>query len=121
MAKKARKKRYLSRADRLSEAESMVLGLDINEDSTEEEIEAAKSIVENARSIVEELNEELDSWKSNLEGTNLENTNKYQMLEEACSRLEEIDDALNISDVDPDEFEDLQSIDWSVDFPGMFD
>lgn len=112
--------KYKSRASRLSDAESMVTAITINDESTEEEIEAAKNDIEEARSIVEELRDEIENWKSGLEGTNLENTNKYQMLEEAYDRLEDIASSLEGID-ELDDFDQLESIDWSVDFPGMYD
>lgn len=38
---------------------------------------------------LEGVRDDVESWKSNLEGTNLENSEKYQSLEEAHSTLEE--------------------------------
>lgn len=81
--------KYKSRATRLDEAMSNVID------------------------IIEEVNilkEELEEWKSNLEGTNLENTTKYEQLEEAISGLEEIESQL----------EEAQSSADMVEFPGMF-
>ena len=56
------------------------------------------------------LKEELEEWMSNLEGTNLENTMKYEQLEEAVSLLEELESGL----------EDVQANADMVEFPGMF-
>ncbi|HEY6018618.1 MAG TPA: hypothetical protein VIY48_01635 [Candidatus Paceibacterota bacterium] len=112
--------KYKSRASRLSDAESMCAAITINDDSTDEDVENAVAEVEEARSIVEELRDEIENWKSGLEGTNLENTNKYQMLEEAYDRLEDIISSLE-GITEKDDFDELESVDWSVDFPGMFD
>ena len=82
-------KKNPSRADRLSEAMAKVL-------EAKEEIELLK--------------DEIDNWKSNMEGTNLEYTYKYEQLEECYGVLEEIQDELeNITDREGD-----------VMFPGMF-
>jgi len=43
---------------------------------------------------VGELYDEIDNWKSNMEGTNHENTQKYNDLDECASALETIKDAL---------------------------
>ena len=56
------------------------------------------------------LKEELEEWMSNLMGTNLENTTKYEQLEEAVSLLEDLESGL----------EDIQSNADMVEFPGMF-
>lgn len=56
------------------------------------------------------LKEELEEWMSNLQGTNLEYTTKYEQLEEAVSLLEELESGL----------EDIQSNADMVEFPGMF-
>ena len=56
------------------------------------------------------LKEELEEWMSNLQGTNLENTTKYEQLEEAVSLLEDLESGL----------EDIQSNADMVKFPGMF-
>ena len=59
---------------------------------------------------VRTLKEELEEWMSNLQGTNLENTTKYEQLEEAVSLLEDLESGL----------EDIQSNADMVEFPGMF-
>ena len=63
-----------SRADRLSKAMSNVLM---------------------ARDEIELLMEEIGNWRDNLEGTNLENTYKYEQLEECFGVLEELLDELD--------------------------
>lgn len=68
--------KYISRASRLSEAESQV---------------------ENAKYIVEELRDELQNWLDNLP-ENLQSSNKADMLNEAISQLEEISNNLDQCD-----------------------
>lgn len=105
----------------------------------------ATSILSNVdSSAVQELYDEIDSWKSNLEGTNLENTSKYSELEECCDALQELidgiddieskvelgDDVKTMSAVERREavvdhiegiIDELESLDESnVMFPGMF-
>ncbi|MEM2738288.1 MAG: hypothetical protein QXK93_04825 [Candidatus Bathyarchaeia archaeon] len=60
-----------------------------------EEMSISKCL-EDAKDDLYALYEEMDSWRSNMEGTNLEYTQKYEMvsecadiLEEQCSRLED--------------------------------
>lgn len=70
--------KYKSRATRLSEA------LDGIRDGLSE---------------IESLQEEVDNWKEGMEGTNLEQTDKYQMLTEASDALssghDDIENALS--------------------------
>jgi len=47
---------------------------------------------------VEDIMEELDNWKSGLEGTNLENTEKYTTLSEAIDTLTNVIDNLSESE-----------------------
>lgn len=51
-----------------------------------------------AAEAVGELYDEIDNWKSGMEGTNLESTQKYSDLEECASALEEIKDKLESLD-----------------------
>lgn len=71
--------------------------------------EAMKNLIEPIEE-VRILKEELEEWMSNLQGTNLENTTKYEQLEEAVSLLEDLESGL----------EDIQSNADMVEFPGMF-
>lgn len=57
-----------------------------------------EALIESASSELEEVREELESWMSNMEGTNLEQGAKYSMLQEAVSELE------NIQMPEPDEW-----------------
>lgn len=76
--------------------------------SRAERLEEAKSMLDDAKSIIEELRDEIEQWKTGMEGTNLENTQKYQDLEECYSTL---DDAVsNLENMELD----------SISFPGMF-
>jgi len=51
--------------------------------------------VQGAYGEVEQLYEEIDSWASGMEGTNLENTSKYDDLKECLDALEALKDALD--------------------------
>lgn len=76
---------------------------------------------------LESLTEEMTSWRDNMSGTGLENTSKYESVDEAASTLEGIDTSMNTSiesasDIDEaiselnckaDELE-------GVEFPGMY-
>jgi len=44
--------------------------------------------ISSAQSDLQELFDECDNWKSGMEGTGLENSNKYSMLDDVCSTLE---------------------------------
>ena len=61
------------------------------------------------------LHEELDSWRSGMEGTNLENTEKYATLEESTETLEEamnaIDEVINSGDLAEYDGEDAKPLD----------
>jgi hypothetical protein len=48
----------------------------------------AEDLVGSAQGDLESLKEELESWRDNLSGTPLENTNKYQEVSDACDELE---------------------------------
>lgn len=76
--------------------------------SRAERFEEAQSKASDAKEEMEELRDELQNWLDGLSGTNLENSNKAQMLEEAISNLEDCISSL-------EEVEDA-----SVDFPSMY-
>lgn len=59
-----------------------------------ERLSNAESLVSDAKDLVQELHDEIEQWKSGMDGTNLESTGKYQELEECESSLQEIIDAL---------------------------
>ena len=65
-----------------------------------------ENVVTGTISDIEELKDELQNWLDNM-SENLRNGNKASELEEAISMLEEI-------------ISNIESIDWSVNFPGMF-
>ena len=89
---------YKSRAKRLEE----VLG------NLSEQVETAK--VE-ARDEVEALKDEITSWREGMEGTNLENTDKYSELEECESELEDVFDEIDNIEIE---------VGGDVNFPGMY-
>lgn len=130
--------KYRSRATRLSDAMSEIEGvISTLEDIRDEEDIKADERVKKANdeiskisySEVEDLQSEMESWRDNMSGTNLESTNKYSMVEECADYLSNVASTLqDISEVtDEDEIQEvidnLQSaVDEasSVDFPGMF-
>ena len=73
-------------------------------------LDAALDKVRDGIAELEELKEEVENWKSGMEGTNLENTLKY-------SDLGECEDALSSA---IDELENGVSSAESVEFPRMF-
>jgi len=58
------------------------------------------SAIEDVKSEVETLRDEIESWKDNLEGTGLENTGKYEQLEEAYDSLDAGSNALDSIDLE---------------------
>ena len=62
------------------------------------------------REEVDSLYEEIESWIDNMNGTNLENTEKFQQLEECIGHLYEIKELL----------EQLENYQSTVEFPSMF-
>lgn len=71
-------------------------------------LSAASEMLSNAQSVLEELRDEIEQWKSGMEGTNLESTEKYQQLEECYEKLAESVD--NIQGVELD----------GIEFPSMY-
>lgn len=71
-----------------------------------------EQLVTDAVSEYESLAEELRSWASNMEGSNLEGGEKYQALDEAASTLE------NVSMPEPDEWPHSEAkITWHESVP----
>jgi len=70
----------------------------------------AISKIEEGKGIIEDLQAEIDEWKSGMEGTNLEFTQKYQDLENCLSELQDLIDSLD----------DSVSNSESIEFPTMF-
>ena len=66
--------------------------------------------IEEGLSEVETLADEMESWRDNMSGTNLENTEKYQSVEECADILREAFDNIDSAKSDLE----------SVEFPGMF-
>ena len=73
-------------------------------------LEAALDKVRDGIEGITELRDEIENWKSGMEGTNLENTQKY-------SDLGDCEDALSSA---IDELENGVSSAESIEFPGMF-
>ena len=142
--------KYKSRATRCSEACSVItedvqakleeIASELRDGSLN--ISAAKVSLGNLlidTSTFEELKDEIENWKSNMEGTNLESTNKYQevndcfdALDYAISNLESVDLAIEIveesnieivaQDIDDlaTQIETAISDLGGVEFPGMY-
>jgi quinolinate synthase len=104
-----------------------------------EMIQDAVSRIESAREQIEELHEEMESWASNMEGTNLEYTEKYSIIFDTAAVLNNAIDYLDVevkSDEDlltmPDDvladyldemIDTIESADGecqAAEFPGMF-
>ena len=66
----------------------------------------AEELVGDAKSIIEELQGEMESWHDSIP-ENLQGGNKYSEVEEAISSLEELQG-------------ELENISFDVSFPGMF-
>ncbi len=64
--------------------------------------------VESGQSEIACLQEEIESWQAGMEGTNLENTEKYSQLGDCIDSLEEVVGLLQ------------EAIDFDVEFPGMY-
>jgi hypothetical protein len=76
-------------------------------DSRAARLSEAETMADNARGIVEELKDELESWKDSLP-ENLQNGDKASQLDDAISNLEELQS-------------NLESLDFgSIEFPGMY-
>jgi hypothetical protein len=78
---------------------------------------------------IDELKEEIGDWKSNLEGTNFEQGEKFALLEECYDNLDSLTSALeavnepsSIDDIEEvcEEIENAISEAESIDFPGMY-
>jgi hypothetical protein len=92
-----------------------------------DKIEAANSIIrEVSLEDVESLRDELESWRDGMSGTNLENTEKYSMLEEAISALEsvetEFDEVGAVDEIEhiADRMDDVINELEGIEFPGMY-
>ena len=79
--------------------------------SRSDRLEDALLLCQDAKSEVDSLFEEIESWGAGIEGTNLENSFKYGQLEECKQYLEEIQDILS----------GLESYEGGVvEFPSMY-
>lgn len=74
---------------------------------------SAETALSDAASEVRELADEMESWRDNMSGTALENTSKFEMVDEAASALSDLADSLE--NVDMDAFSHLSGeTSWSV-------
>jgi len=64
-------------------------------DHAQEEINKAENHVEMAKSGIEELQEEIGSWKENMEGANMEHLPKYEEVSECYDALEAAQETLD--------------------------
>ena len=85
-------------------------------EKTEKEINDLKNLIEElSPGDLEDLKDEMESWASNMEGTNLEYTPKYEMVSESANALGDI--ISNIEDITAPEI-DLKNL--SIDSIGDF-
>jgi polyhydroxyalkanoate synthesis regulator phasin len=132
MTKARRNKKNPSRADRLNDTvelaeksknildeltsdlnDAVELGMD-KEQNTKivDSIIDALMNVEDARDRVQELHDEMESWAGNMEGTNLENTQKYEDVSSARDILDSAVGFLNNIDIkDTAELTDMDASD----------
>ena len=74
-------------------------------------LDDALQLCQDAKEEVDSLFEEIESWADGMQGTNLENSFKYEQLEECMQYLEEIQDILS----------NLEAFEGGVvEFPNMF-
>jgi chromosome segregation ATPase len=101
-----------------------------------EEIKEKAEEIEIDVSELEGLKDEIDEWESSMEGTNLENTEKYEQLGECCDALDNAvcelegieinidgtdeEDVANQLDTLADEIESAVSEIEYIEFPGMY-
>ena len=55
-----------------------------------ERLATALDEIEERLALIQELQDEIENWQSNLEGTNLENTAKYEQLGECAEALDQV-------------------------------
>jgi len=71
---------------------------------------SARAMFEEGTSIIAHLKEDMESWRDGMEGTNLENSAKFEQVSEAASSLEDLES----------EAEGVASSCDNIDFPGMY-
>lgn len=120
------KPRPKSRADRRDDVVTRINGLveklenlkgvlessDITEElvkSSAADAELLGSSASDSESDVDELKGELESWRDNMQGTNLEGTDKYQTLDESVQTLENCVGNIGNADLDTFRYSDLAS------------
>ncbi|HKI24759.1 MAG TPA: hypothetical protein VKA07_00455 [Candidatus Sulfotelmatobacter sp.] len=95
------KKAKAAFGDRLKSVEKVSRGM-----SRAAEFAEAEEHLETVKEIVGGLREDMENWRDNTPDS-LQGEQKYSEVEECASRLESLEDELN-------------GIDWDVEFPGMF-
>jgi chromosome segregation ATPase len=71
-------------------------------------LQEAISKIEDGKSEIDCLLEEIEEWRDNMQGTNLENTSKYQEVSDCADELEYLTDNLN------------EIISTDINFPRMY-
>jgi len=130
--------KYKGRATRLGEAMGTVAEVisKLEEIKDDESLKDAEKVKQSNDAIsgvdvseVESLAEEMGSWRDNMQGTNLESTDKYSRVEECADTLETISsDLQDVGEInEADEIDSVidslqNAVDEAsgVDFPGMF-
>lgn len=69
---------------------------------------------------IEELRDEIENWKTGLEGTNLENSQKYSDLDECYNELDNLLSEIDSMSADDLDLDSLVPDSGSVNFPGMY-
>lgn len=90
-------------------------------------LDAAKNIVDNVDlSEIQSLCDEMTSWRDNMQGTNLDSTSKYKIVDNTASELEnmdkEISEIIVVEDIEDAASQlDLMSNNLGgLEFPGMY-
>lgn len=123
--------KYKSRARRASDqaSEWQAVASEIQDAVAKEDLAAAKEAAGKFSSDeFEALKEEMESWRDNMSGTNLESTQKFQDVSDCCDALDQIDtgsfdeepDSLEDAEEKADAMEQVASELESVEFPGMY-
>ncbi len=134
MAYKSRSKRASESAGEIRDVAIQLRGLIEDVDPEKSTDEKKEEIIDEANNLIqrvddaeiEALKEEICSWRDNMEGTNLENTSKYQEVSECADMLEDIEidngEIEDLSDIESraDDFDEAADSLEEVMFPGMY-
>lgn len=123
--------RYKSRATRASEQAGawQEVASKMQDAVAKEDLEAAKQASSKfSYDEFEALKEEMESWRDNMSGTNLESTQKFQDVSDCCDALDQISadslgeepDSIEDAEQKADDIEQAASELESVEFPGMY-